>query len=118
MTLQEFYAAVGGDYEDTLKRFLKEERMTKWLTRFPAAEDYPEMVRAIGEERWEEAFRFSHNLKGVCLNLGLGRLATSSSALCETMRHGKPTVDIAALSEEVARDYAEAIAMIQTLIAG
>lgn len=67
--------------------------MLNTLEDFLAASDY------------EEAFRAAHNLKGVCQNLGITRLAESSSELCETMRNGRPVVDITPLLEKVREDY-------------
>lgn len=115
MTIRDFYQAAGGSYEEAIGRLMTDARILKYLRKLPQMADYTDMINAIGAEDWETAFRASHNLKGMCLNLSLGRLAESSSALCETMRHGKPTVDITALTEQVKKDYAKVLAMIDTL---
>lgn len=60
---------------------------------------------SLASANYEEAFRAAHNLKGVCQNLGISRLAESSSELCETMRNGEPVVDITPLVERVRDDY-------------
>ena len=115
MTIKEFFNAVGGSYEEAISRLLDDKRIMKYLKKFILTEDYANMLAAIKEEDWETAFRSSHNLKGMALNLSLGKLAVSSSALCETMRHGKPTVDITALMAEVGEDYKNTCALIETL---
>ena len=115
MTLKEFYETAGGSYEEAMSRLMDEKRILKYLGKFADTIDYAEMNKAIDEERWEEAFRFSHNLKGMALNLSLGRLAQKSSELCETMRHGKPEVDISDLRVIVDREYADLMSIIRTV---
>lgn len=115
MTIKDFYLAAGGSYEEALGRLMNDARILKYLRKLSQMPDYADMIAAIGKEDWETGFRASHNLKGMALNLSLGRLATSSSELCETMRHGKPNTDITALTEEVKKEYAEVLAMIETI---
>lgn len=112
MTVTEFYDRIGGDYADAMSRLLDEKRVVKYLNKFLSATDFPEMEKAIDESRWEEAFRFSHNLKGVALNLSLKVLAASSSELCERFRHGPPEGDFSDLREQVRQDYALVISLI------
>ena len=106
MTEKEFYDQIGGDYADAMSRLLDEKRVVKYLNKFLSATDFAEMEKAIDESRWEDAFRFSHNLKGVALNLSLKVLAASASELCERFRHGPPEGDFSDLREQVRRDYA------------
>ena len=106
MTLREFYAGIDGSYDEAIKRLMNEKLMLKYLGKFAESGDYAAMKAAIEAGDWEAAFRHSHNLKGVCLNLGLGRLARSASTLCDSTRGGAPTGDISAMAAEVAADYA------------
>ena len=115
MTVKEFFPSVGGSYDEAIGRLLDEKRILKYLRKFTANTDYDDMLSAMAEENWELAFRASHNLKGMALNLSLGRLAVSSSALCETMRHGKPAEDNSALTEEVKADYRQTIDLINQI---
>lgn len=112
MTVKEFFHAVGGSYEDAIGRLMDEKRIVKYLRKFTANTDYSDMLAAIEAQDWELGFRASHNLKGMALNLSLGKLAETSSALCETMRHGAPTVDITALKNEVGEDYLRTVELI------
>ena len=104
MTVREFYRKIGGNYERTLANLLSEERMKKYILKFADANDYDELLAALDEQRYEDAFRFAHNIKGVCLNLGFSELADSGSALCEALRGGTPTGDVPALLEKVTED--------------
>ncbi len=115
MTLQDFYQAVGGSRSEVLDRLLDEQRVLKYLRRFTTTTDYDEMLQAIEAEDWETAFRSSHSIKGMALNLCLGDLAKSSSELCETMRHGAPTVDITPLLDDVKEKYQYTLNQIEQL---
>lgn len=115
MDIKEFYKQVDGDYEGTLSRLLKEERILKYLQRLSTSGDYEGMLKGIEESNQETAFRFSHNLKGVSLNLGLSKLADSSSRLCDEYRNGIPDHDVSELLQEVQEDYAKAIDLISQI---
>lgn len=115
MTLQEFYAEVGGSYDDIIARMRSDRLVYKFLFKFPAAEDYSGMLRCIEEENWPEAFRYVHNLKGVGLNLSLDDLAGAASTFCEEIRNGPPTHDIAPMLEAIKEKYDFAIAKIAEL---
>ena len=67
------------------------------------------------EEKWEDAFRDAHNLKGISVNLGLQNLFESSTELCESMRNGKPAVDIQPMFDRVKQDYETVVAAIAQL---
>ena len=92
MTLQEFYDN-NGDYNDVTDRLLKEERILKFLRRLPEDNSIQELTVAVETNDYETAFRCTHNLKGLCLNLGLTTLAKCSSVVCEEFRDNKPTED-------------------------
>ena len=113
MNITEFYNTLGGDYEGVKSRLLTDARILKFLRKFPSAKDFDELKPALAAGDWESAFRYSHNLKGNCLNLGLSNLFEPSCALCENLRGGTPKADCAPLlaAVEVAyRDTVNAIA--------
>jgi HPt (histidine-containing phosphotransfer) domain-containing protein len=64
---------------------------------------------------YEIAFRMSHNLKGVSLNLGLTNLQKASQELCETVRHGEPATDISGLVTKVTEEYNKVVDAISKL---
>lgn len=115
MTLREFYAGIGGNYDEALKRLMSESFMLRFLGKFADGGDFAAMTEAIKAENWEDVFRYSHNLKGVCLNLELGRLAHTASAICDAVRGGAPTVDLAPLAEQAAAEYAQVMEGIRAL---
>ena len=105
MTVQAFYQAVGGNYEEVMSRLMTEQRVMKYLRKLPQSDDVAQMNLAFDQGRWEEAFRFSHNVKGMALNLSLTVLAAAASDLCETVRNGPPTVDFLPLLVDVNGKY-------------
>lgn len=105
MTVKEFYEELNGDYEGTMSRLLKEERMVKYLRKLPDGPDYPDLMRNLAAENWPEAFRNVHTIKGVALNLGLSALAKVSSDLCEEIRNGPPQIDLTEMTEAVTAEY-------------
>jgi HPt (histidine-containing phosphotransfer) domain-containing protein len=115
MTLQEFYAGIDGNYDEALKRLMSEKFMLRFLGKFADGGDFSAMMEAIRAENWEDVFRHSHNLKGVCLNLELGRLARTASAICDTVRGGAPTVDLTPMARQAEEDYALVMAGIREL---
>ena len=86
MTLKEFYAAVGGDYDATLNRIPKESMVLRFVKKYADDKTYAQLTEAVKAQDWETAFRASHTLKGVALNLGLGSLAHASSQMTEALR--------------------------------
>lgn len=108
MDLEQFYAMVGGNLSEVRARLAKDERILKYLRKFLDSTDYPELVAALEQKNYPDAFRFSHNLKGVAANLGLHYLYEVSSALCEELRHGEPAVDISGMMNDVTIKYNEA----------
>ena len=105
MTLQECYAAMGGNYEDAIGRL-------RSVLKFLADGSYDLLCRSLEEKDYENAFRAAHTIKGVCQNLSLDKLQASSSRLCESLRHGY-TPESDALAEEVRADHSQTVAAIQ-----
>lgn len=114
MTLQEFYAAIGGDYEGVLSRLMKEERIMKYVLKFLDDKSYETICTKIAEGDYEEAFRASHTIKGVASNLGFGRLYESSHALTEELRGGNAPASMDNL-ERMKQDYEDTVAAIRAL---
>jgi len=115
MDIQSFYTAVGGSYQEVISRLMNDARILKFVKRFPDGDDYTNAVAALKDQRYEDLFRSSHNLKGVGLNLGLGDLAKAASDLCETCRHGAPATPPVAEMEKVTEAYNRTCAAIAEL---
>lgn len=114
MTLQEFYNAIGGDYEGVMSRLMKEERVVKYVRKFLNDASFETLNAKIAEGDYEEAFRASHTIKGVASNLGFSRLLDSSHKLTEELRGGNAPTDMNDL-ERVRADYTQTIEAIKAL---
>lgn len=117
MTLQECYAAMGGDYEGVLGRMRSERMIQKFVLKFLNDGSYDLLIRSMEEQNYEEAFRAAHTIKGVCQNLGFDRLYQSSSQLSEALRNGF-TPEAPALADQVGADYRQTTEVIRTFQEG
>ena len=116
MTLEECYGMMEGDYKGVMGRLMKEERIIRFLGKFREDNMLEPLETSIKKGVWEEAFWASHNLKGVCQNLGISKLADSSSVLCELIRNGAPTVDITPYMEKVREDYTQTLGALNQIL--
>ena len=113
MTLQECYAAMGGNYEEVSARLRSDRLVQKFVIKFLSDNSFDTLCAAMEEKNYEEAFRAAHTIKGVCQNLGFTRLFESSSRLSDALRHGwTPEAD--QLIEKVRADYITATAAIRS----
>lgn len=112
MTLQECYAALGGNYDDAISRLRSERLVTKFVVKFLDDDSCALLLRSMDAENYEEAFRAAHTIKGVCQNLDFTRLYRSSNQLSEALRNGF-TPEAPALVEQVKSDYAQTISAIR-----
>ena len=117
MTVKEVYAVTGGNYDEAMSRLMTEARITKYLNKFIQSDDYSNMLAALEAKNWEDAFRFSHNLKGMGLNLSLTRLAGSAGDLCEELRGGAPKTDLSDMLAAVRADFAQVVDAVSSLSA-
>ena len=111
MTLQEFYARIGGDYNATISRLPSEALIKKFVLKYPGDPSFDQLKDALEAQDWELAFRASHTLKGVAQNLGFDKLQRSASELTEALRGDKPLTDMALLKkvQEDQKELVEAI---------
>lgn len=115
MTVRECYEQIGGNYEEVQRRLCSDALIQKFLGKFLLDESYAKVLQGLREETPDEAFRAAHTLKGVCQNLGLGRLSESSAALTEALRGGKSHVTMEQL-EQLEKDYEVTVAAIRALL--
>ena len=86
MTIQECYKAIGGNYEDVLRRLHNEALIQKFTLKFLEDQSYLLLKQALKDKHYEDAFRSAHTLKGVCQNLSFDRLYEVSNELTELLR--------------------------------
>lgn len=115
MNLQEAYEKMQGNYDDVMGRLPREESVIKFLKKFLENQDFQNMLAAAKENRYQDVFVASHNLKGMCGNLGLSLLADSTSRVCEMVRNGDPAEDLTPYIEKAKADYALVITTIGQL---
>ena len=86
MTIEECYTNMGADYGDVLRRLGNEDRVKRFLGKIPEDTSFSLLCEAYEKGDGREAFRAAHSLKGICMNLGLTVLYTSSACLLYTSR--------------------------------
>lgn len=86
MTIQECYAALGGDYEEVLGRLYSEALVKKFVGKFLADQSFSSLESTLKAKDYEEAFRAAHTLKGVSQNLSFTKLYQSSHEITEALR--------------------------------
>ena len=112
MTLQECYAAMGGDYEEVKGRLRSGRLVEKFALKFLADPSYDALTASMAAQDYEEAFRAAHTIKGVAQNLSFTALYQSASALSEALRGGF-SPEAPALAAQVDADYAKTAAAIR-----
>ncbi len=116
MTIQECYEAIGGNYDDVLKRVRSEALIHKFTLKFLADKSYTQLKEALEAKNYEDAFRGAHTLKGVCQNLSFDRLYEVSRDLTELLRDRTGTQPgIPEAMEKVTEVYEATIKEIQKL---
>jgi len=115
MTLKECYDIIG-NYDDVLKRLVKESIIEKYLLRFLNDSRYDELCYAIDNNRYEDAYFITHAMKGACLSLGFFKLTESLSKLSEALRKGLNQHDISYVFEKVTTDYNMTVSVISMFI--
>lgn len=93
MTLREFYEVTGGDYADVMGRFVTEERVLRFVRKFPADGSFAALKSSLADGNAQEAFRAAHTVKGVAQNLGFTALFTVAEVVTNILRGGSLAVD-------------------------
>ena len=88
MTIKECYEAMGGDYEDVLKRLMNEARIQKFALMFKKDPSMSQLTQAMDAGVVVFVFRVAHSLKGICANLGFQSLFEVSYDISEALRAG------------------------------
>ena len=88
MTLEELYEMIGGDYRSTKSRFMTDERILRFVRKFPLDQSYRLLESSLSTGDQAEAFRAAHTLKGVAQNLGFTALYEIASSVTEVLRGG------------------------------
>ncbi len=102
MTVQELYAAIGGDY-DSAKRVLQMDMLIgKFVVKLLDDQSCQRLLAAADAGDAAGIFEGAHAMKGICANLGLNSLSQAASAIAEEFRPGSGrTMDQAELEARV-----------------
>ena len=112
MTIKDFYESALGDYTEAINCLGKEERIYKYLKKFPAMQNAALIKEALQREDYDTAFREAHNLKGMSMNMALTKLHEVSSNLTESLRNG-PKGDVWGLFESAEAEYVRVCTLIE-----
>lgn len=106
MTVKECYEAMGGNYDEVLSRLRDDARIAKFVGRVVTDPSYELLINSVAENNVSEAFRASHTIKGICLNLSITKLYVSANALTEALRgQTEFSAEAFKLIDDVKRDY-------------
>lgn len=108
---------MNGNYEDVISRLRTERLVQKFVLKFLEDDSYDLLIRSMESENYEEAFRASHTIKGMCQNLSFTQLGGSSAQLTEALRNGV-TPEAPGLLETVKTDYEKTAEAIRAFQAG
>lgn len=86
MSIQEFYFAIGGDYDAIRGRFGSDERIEKFVNMFFMDKSYENLLASLNDGDLATAFRCAHTIKGNAKNVSFQALVKSSTELTEALR--------------------------------
>ena len=114
MTIEEFYGAINVDVEEVKKRFGMLKIAQKFLPRFIDDPSFSQLQDAMAAGDGEAAFKASHTLKGVALNLSLNELGAIASEVTEALRgEEKDMATAAEANQRLIPVYEDVIAKIK-----
>ena len=118
MTIQECYQAIGGDYEQAVKRLSSEAMVRHFIGKFLEDDCLQKLREAIKAQNRKEAFCAAQTLESVSGNLSFFRLSRSVSALTESLRSECAAMpeNAGALMKQVERDHASTAAAIRACL--
>lgn len=119
MNIEEFYKAIGGNYNEVKLRLQSDALLYRFAMKFLADESYEKLSAAIQAENHENAFREAHTLRGVAQNLSFERLSGSVGELTELLRNWEKEVidenEVQKLWKQVSEDYSVIVEAAQSL---
>ena len=112
---KEFLDKSGINLTDGLVYFSENERLyEKYLFRFLEEPTFPELFKAIEEDRREDARRAAHSLKGITATLGFTSLNTSVKAQEFEFKNGR-WEEGNQYTDELKKEYARIISVLRAV---
>lgn len=120
MKIEEFYAAIGGDYEGVMSRLMNEAMIGRFILKFLDDLSYDNLKTTLLNEDYKEAFRAAHTLKGVSQNLGFTKLYEADAELTERLRGAQDgeavnTEGFDVLLEKITEEYNKTVNAIKAI---
>lgn len=119
MDIKDCYRNFEGDYEDALSRLMNDMLIEKFLKKFLNDDSFDKLSKALQTKDYHEAFVAAHTLKGVSLNLALGKLAKSVNEITEYLRDSENKVldetKLSELYDTVSKDYNMTVSVIREI---
>ena len=85
--IKEELSAAGVNMKEALERLMNNEMLLeRLLIKFKADKNFEGLEKALGEQKYEEAFHCAHTLKGVAGNLGMEKLMEADIVVVEKLR--------------------------------
>ncbi len=103
MNIETFYNMIGGDYNGIMGRFVTEERVLRFVRKFPADGSFALLKDSLASGNASEAFRAAHTLKGVAQNLGFDALYKIAAEVTDVLRGGN--LDVGAFMPDLEAAY-------------
>ena len=88
MTLQKLYEMIDGDYDKALGVMRIDKLIDKHIRKLPQNPIFADFAEAGKTLDGARLFESAHAIKGVSANLGLSKLSSLSSEVCEEFRPG------------------------------
>lgn len=104
MDLKECYNAFGGNYDEVIGRFRREQMVEKFMLKFLDDQSYQLFEASMSQKNYEEALRAVHTLKGIAQNLSFTKLFETSFIITKALKEND--VDVAVqMVPQLADDY-------------
>ena len=102
MTVAEFYATIGGNYQEALGRLMNDDFIKRFVTKFSSDTHMESLQNAYALQDFKGVFEAAHGLKGVAGNLAFTPLFVAASGICEKTRN-LPDGESVDLSSDIAQ---------------
>ena len=87
--MEEFYTKIGGNYNETKNRLIREDLIRRFVCQFPQDPSFGQLEESLNASDLKNAFNAIHTLKGVSLNLGFDRLSNRAVLLTDALRENR-----------------------------
>lgn len=91
MEFREIFENYGGDYDNTMDRFVKQESLyLRLLGMVFEDENLDKLRKALADQNLDAAFEAAHTLKGVVSSMGLEPLSEAVTSILDPLRKRLP----------------------------